>query len=50
MTGVLITVTVVRGGRAIKKIERPLHVVDGRKAVVFRKKLTRAQLLLFIYG
>ena len=30
---------VMRGGREIKEIERPLHVLDGRKAVVFRRKL-----------
>lgn len=30
---------VVRDGREIREIERPLHVLDGRKAVVFRRKL-----------
>ena len=39
VTGRQVTVKVVRGGREIREIERPLHVIDGRKAVVFRKKL-----------
>ena len=34
-----ITVTVVRGGRAIKQIERPLHVSGEGTAVVYRGKL-----------
>lgn len=31
--------TVVRGGRTIREIERPLHVVGERKAVVYRRQL-----------
>jgi len=39
VTGGQVTVKVMRGGREIREIERPLHVLDGRKAVVFRRKL-----------
>jgi len=38
-----ITVKVMRGGREIKDIERPLHIVNGRKAVVFQKRLWEVQ-------
>lgn len=35
-TGRQITVTVVRDGRVVKQIKRPLRVVDGQRAVVFK--------------
>jgi hypothetical protein len=39
VTGRQVTVKVIRDGREIREIERPLHVVGTRKAVVFRRKL-----------
>jgi len=38
VTGRQVTVKVVQGGREIKEIERPLHVEDGQRSVVFRRK------------
>lgn len=38
-----VTVKVIRGGREIKEIERPLHLVGGRKAVVFKHRLWEVQ-------
>jgi hypothetical protein len=35
----LVKVKVVRGGREIEEIERPLRLVDGRNAVMYKRKL-----------